>query len=364
MSITIELYSPSGVLLIPNLSYQQVDYTLVESDIGVVRVDGPLIYPFSYFAPDCQLRIKRSVYGGAPYLEGNAVWLLRSWAFSVAESGERSYSLTAMHVTSLLARRIVDYVSGSSESSQSGAADNLIKSIVDDNFVNPTDATRDMAGLSVGPNLSAAPTIDKSFAWRNTLEVIHDLCAASAEAGMYLGFEVQPSSSGFQVVTFTDQRGVDRSGDTSALFSLERRNLASGTLTYDYSDQATRMIGGGPGEGSERIVQRASDTVAQGQSPYGLIEAFHQATQQGTTAGQVLDEAEGELWSRRGRVRFSGAAQQVQGSLYGVNYQWGDIVPVSFLGTSIACRISTIKNRVARGSGEQLDIQLSNDTVI
>lgn len=364
MSITIELYSPSGGLLIPNLSYQQVDYTLVESDIGVVRVDGPLIYPFSAFAPDCQLRIRRGVYGSAPYLEGNAVWLLRSWAFAVAESGERSYSLTAMHVTSLLARRIVDYVSGSAEASQSGPADDLIKTIVDDNFVNPTDATRDMTGLSVGPNLSAAPTIAKAFAWRNTLEVIRDLCAASAEAGTYLGFEVQPSSSGgFQVVTFTGQRGVDRSGDTSALFSLERRNLATGTLTYDYEDQATRVVAGGQGEGPLRAVQRANDTTAQSQSPYGLIESFRQATQS-DTAAQLLDEAETELWERRGRVRFAGKAQQVQGSLYGVNYQWGDIVPVSFLGTTIACRISTVQNRIARGSGEQLDIQLSNDTVI
>lgn len=361
--ITISLATSRGLSLVPSLAYDRVEYTLVENDIGVLRVGGPLIYPFSCFAPDNQLRIQRSVYGGAPMLEGNAVWLLRAWSFGVAENGERSYQLTALHVNSLLARRIVDYVAGSSQSAKSGAADDVIKSVVSENFISPTDTTRTMTGVSVGPNLSAAPSVAKAFAWRNTLEVIRDLCAASAEAGTYLGFEVIPSGTGFQVVTFTEQRGVDRSGDTSALFSLERRNLASGTLTYDYQDQATRAIAGGQGEGADRVVQRADDSAAQNQSPYGLIEAFRQASQS-TTSTQVLDEANAELWERRGRVQFQGRARQIPGSLYGIHYQWGDIVPVQFLGESVACRISTIANRIERGSGEDLDIRLASDTVL
>lgn len=360
--ITVELYTPGGTLLEADLRYRTVDYSLVESDVGVLTVEGALVYPFSHFAPDAQLRLRRSVYGGTPYLEGGAVWLLRTWSLVVSESGERLYRLTAQHVNGLLARRIVDAFAGTSQASKTAAADDMIKAIVTEQFVSPTDATRAMP-ITVGPNLGAAPSVAKAFAYRNTLEVIKDLCASSAEAGTYLGFEVVPSGSGFQVVTFTGQRGLDRTADARALFSLERRNLAGGELSYDYTAQATRVVAGGQGEGTLRTVQRVDDAGAGGASPYALAEAFRQATSS-TSAAQVLDEAEAELWARRARVRFSGSAQQVPGSLYGVHYQWGDVVPVSFLGQDVTCRIATVRNQVQRGQGERLDIRLSSDTVI
>lgn len=360
--IIVELSTPAGTALTLDLRYSTVEYSLVEGDVGALTVEGPLVYPLGWFERDCQLKVRRSVYGGTPYLEGGAVWLLQAWSFIVAESGERLYRLTALHVNSLLARRIVDAAAGSAQASKTAAADDLIKAIVSEQFVSPTDTTRTMP-ITVGPNLSAAPSISKAFAWRNTLEVIKDLCAASAENGTYLGFEVVPSGTSFQVVTYVNQRGLDRTADQRALFSLERRNLASGELTYDYTGVATRAIAGGQGEGTLRAVQRASDSGASAASPYALTEVFRQAAQS-TSSAQVLDEAEAELWARRGRVRFSGSAQQVAGSLYGVDYQWGDVVPVSFLGQDIACRIATVRNRVQRGQGEQLDIRLSSDTVI
>lgn len=360
--ITIELYTPSGTALSLDLRWSKVEYALVENDVGVLSVEGPLAYPLSWFERDCQLRIRRSVYSGTPYLEGGAVWFLRNFRPRISEQGERVYSLRALHANSLLKRRIVDAVAGSSQASKTAAADDLIKAIVSEQFVSPTDTTRAMP-ITVGPNLGAAPSISKSFAWRNVLEVAQDLCAASAEAGTYLGFEVVPSGSSLQVVTYTSQRGLDRTDDARAVFSLERRNLASGELEYDWEEEATRVIAGGQGEGALRNVQRAENSGASGSSPYALTETFRQATQS-TSSTQVLDEAEAELWERRARVRFSGSAQQVPGSLYGVDYQWGDVVPVQFENLTFACRISTVHNTVTKAEGEKLDIRISNDTVI
>ena len=363
MTIIADLADAAGVPVVNGLAYDRVEYALVESGVGAATVEGPLAALPPTIGPDWQLRLRRSVYGATPYLEGNAVWLVRSWSRIIAELGERRYRLVAQHATSLLTRRIVDYAAGSAEASKTGPADDLIRAIVRENFVSPTDATRTMSGLTVGADQSAAPSVSKAFAYQQVFSTIQALCAQSAQSGVYLGVEVVPASGGFEVVTFTGQRGMDRSTDGQVVFSLERRTLADGDLTYAYTDQATRIIAGGQGRGSERTIERADDATAQAESPYGLIEGWRQATGAATSAA-VEGEAEAGLWQRRARVRFNGTAQQVQGCLYGVNYGWGDIVPVQFEGVTLPCRVATVRNRAQRGAGEQLDIRLSGDTVL
>lgn len=365
-NIIVQVANAAGVVLSPQLQWDRVEYSLIESDIGTLVVEGPLSALPAGIGPDAQLRVLRSVYGTTPYLEGGAVWLLRQWTIAITLGGERRYRIEAQHVNSLLARRIVDYAAGSAQTSKTGAADDLIKEVVAENFVSPTDVTRTMSGLGVDPDLAAAPSVSKAFAYQQTLSVIKALCAQSAQNGTYLGFEVVPTAGGdFQVITFTSQRGIDRTARPSAAFSLERRNLASGSLTYDYTEEATRVIAGGQGEKAARDVERADNADAQSASPYGLIEAFRQANgvEKGDTAA-LQGEAEAGLWQKRGRVRFAGSAQQITGSLYGVDYGWGDIVPVQFEGITLACRIPVVRNTATKQNGEDLDIRLSSDSVL
>jgi hypothetical protein len=357
-----DIFSNVGVKLSPPVGVKPIEgeYTLTERGIGVLRLVLPPTTPLTWLQKDGRVQLYRAIDGGAPYLEGEATWLIRRRRQEF-NNRENLTTIWALHVNHLLARRIVAYASGSAEAAKSDLADDMIKEIVDENFVSPTDTTRTMSGLTVQGDLGAGPTVAKAFSRRNVLNVLQDICDAAAAAGTYLGFEVRTSGSGFQLVTYTQQRGVDRRAGSGNYLRVSPSTgaIASSSLDEDWTEETTYMYSLGQGTGALRAVGTAQNAEAEGASPYGRIEDSYQANQS-TTQAQLDDEAESALYAARGRVIYEAVGQESPGFRYGRNYKWGDLLTVTDFGQQFNVRVDPVHVTFGR-QGERIDTRFIYD---
>lgn len=94
-----------------------------------------------------------------------------------------------------LARRVVAYKSGSSESKKTMEADSMMYEYVDENLLNPTDATRKIdagLGLAVGVDYAACPSVTHSATYGNLFGVLEQVAEKSQQAGTQLRFGLMP----------------------------------------------------------------------------------------------------------------------------------------------------------------------------
>lgn len=362
---SIVLYSPQGVYQ-ADVPFARLAYTLAERQPGSLELTIPpdARLPLGLFVRDSILLVTRRTVAGP----GVAMpWLVRRRRLQRAADGTVRIVINARHPNDLLARRIVAYASGSSEASKSDYADDLIKAVIRENFTSPTDTVRTMAALSVAADLAAAPSVAKAFAWQNVLSVAQNICQMAAQDGTYLGFEVRFNGTigAYLFVTYTGQRGVDRrAGTAQAIVLGPTSGVGAYSIESDWEDEATTVYAGGQGEGAARDLASATNSTAAARSPVGRAERFRQATMvaQGDTAA-LADEADAALYAAQARIRFDGQAQDSPGAIYGLDYDWGDLVTVLVEGLSFGCRIDPV--RITEDDrGEDRDIRLTSELVL
>lgn len=357
----IELRTSDNVVIKPTLMYLSAQYVLKERGLGSLSLRVPPSYGLSLFRKHSRLLIYRSINGGPEYLESDATWILTSRRYSLDEQGVEAITLTAQHANMVLRRRIVAYSAGSAQASKSGAVDTVMRAIVDENFLSATDTARNLASgvLALGAVAGTGPTIAKSFCRDNVLNTLEGLANAAALAGTYTGYEVRTISGALTFVVYLTQRGVNRTlgSGNDLIFSPQRRNLVNIDLDEDWTEEATFVYGGGQGEGTNRVIQSASNAAAIGESVLGRAELFRDARNSDTTA-EVQDEADDALYAARLVRRFSGSAQDTDGCIYGIHYRWGDRVTAEVLDQQFACRVDPVSVSITREGGEALDIRL------
>lgn len=341
------LLSSAGNTLITNLPIIEGEYTLVERDVGTLSLTLPLTVPLSALQKDARILL-RPFYGGSGGIEGDATWLIRRVRQTFGNREQR-IEVAAVHANHLLSRRVVAYASGSGEASKSGPADDLMKDIVTENFVSPTDTARTMSGITVASDLGAAPTVSMAFSRRNVLSVLQDLADAAAALGTYLGFEVRTVGTSLVFLTYTQQRGVDRrvgSGNYLRV-SPSTGGIAESSLEYDWTDEATFVYALGGGIAEDRSVGSAQNAAAERLSPFGRIEDTYQDN--GSDDVSILDYAAASaLYERRAIIRYEATSQEAPGFLYGINYGWGDFLTVSDFGAQFDVRVNPVNVRFGR----------------
>lgn len=268
---TIDVYSPTG-LAYPTVAPIAGEYVLTERGIGTLKLTLPPSYPIAYLQKDGRLRLNRNIGAGA-YLEGDATWLIRHRRQSL-NGRERVIEVWAEHANALMSRRIVAYAAGSSQASKAGAADDLIKAIVRENFTAPTDTARTMSGLSVAADLGQGPTVSRAFSRRKVLAVLRDLCDDAAAQGAYLGFEVRTAGSSLTLLTYINQRGADRRYGTGNYLPvpLSSGAISESSLDEDWSEEETYIYALGRGEEDNRAVGTAQNADAE--IAHGLRDAI------------------------------------------------------------------------------------------
>lgn len=340
-----------------------LDYTLSVGQVGALSFAVPASFDASLFLKDGRIGVWRSINGRPPVLDGEAIWLIQRFEYTTDYT-----RITALHANHLLNRRIAAYSAGSSYVSKSAtAADNLIKTIVAENFgASIASADRDGAEtqadvssyLTIQANTSLGASIAKAFARRKVGEVVQELCEASTTAGTYLAAEiVAPTESTLELRTYA-LRGVDHRATSGqpVILSPQRGNLENARLIVDHTNEATFTIAGGQGEGVNRKIQTASDTARMGQSPFGRAEDFVDMSNVSDLA-QLQDEADAALRNGRPRITLTGDLVETPGTTRGIHFDLGDLVTVEFRGKQYDCRLDVVKETVSRG-GRRSQVQL------
>lgn len=232
----------------------------------------------------------------------------------------------------LLGGRIVYAAAGSPNASKSDYADDMMKDIVREQMGASAAAARALNSsyFSVQSDASAGPSITKAFAYDNVLDVLRELSEVARQAGTETFFEVRALGlNRFVFVTSAEQLGNDLR-DSGAVFSDESGTLENPSLSEDWGEEANFGYGLGEGTGAARTIQTAEDTERSGATWYARREVAKDARNQ-ATAG-TLAAAQSAIVAHRPFLAFSAGIVNTAGSLYGVNWGFGDRIKCSYDG--------------------------------
>ena len=339
--------------------------------IGAMVLTVPATTSLDLFPKDGLLVPYRSIAGRPPVMDNGAVYLVRK-----RESFATHTRITALHATSLLQRRIINYRSGLNTSSGANytgkgpsPADDLIYAYVTENLGgSATSAQR--IGVSTGVNIARKPayrteafvTVAASAgagastaieaAWRNLFDVCAEIANWSTQSGTYLTFEfVSPREGYLEFRQYTGQRGVDRRVSTAnpLILSVDTGTIENAVLTEDWTNEKTVVTAGGAGDGQARAVGSDDDFVRLQDSWFGRIESFYEASNQvSTTALDQIAGSQLNLW--RGVRTLSGDLIETPAATRGIHYDLGDYVTIRHRGVQYDVRLDTIQVSVGGGA--------------
>lgn len=364
----IWITDPFGTRLAVVPDFISVEYTRTVNAVGTLTMTLPTGYA-RFVVPENRVEVWRSVSGGPLYLDLETAWFIRRPGVSLQDDGQLVLTLTAFDGNHLLKRRVVPYYAGSSQAAKTAAADDMMKTIVSENVASTASdyAGSTSRGLSstlftIQANLTAGPSITKTFPWRNVLTVLQEIADASATAGTYLAFDTVYNGAGqYEFRTYTVQRGVDHrfpGGQSPIIFDPQLGNLGNNELIYDYTEELNFIYAGGQGEGSNRVVQSASDSTRMGLSPFNRIEDFQDSRNSDATAS-ILAEAQALVRAGRPKTIFNGAIIETATTRYGKEYSLGDMVTAQFQSFAVDCRIDAVKVNVSEKK-ETIEVKLQS----
>lgn len=360
------LNNPVGVRL-ADMPFSYLDLVRVEKQLGKLIIDVPL-EKFFLISEYCQLEVWRSVAGGRPYLEGQTLWTILNFKPGVNEQGEQIIRIIAVDAILFLIARIVAYYSGQPQTKKTGFAGNVIKEIASENI---SSTANDYTGLALGtrglpaslfsiqPNLNDGVNVDLAFAWQNCLDTFNDIADMSTTGGIYLGFDVVYDGLGsLELRTYANQRGIDHSTINPILLSPDSGNLGATSIDFNYLNESTFIYAGGQDTGTNRKMAYSFDAARLLIAPAAHREKWQDARQVETLA-QVQDAADAALRAGKGFINFASRVIDNPNFLWGRDYNFGDIVPCSYLKRYVLCRLSKYHLTV-QGAAEKVDVTLQS----
>lgn len=366
MTVLVRILPASGGSSVRHdVLYSTLDYSRRRNVGGTLTlITHPDAVPLSLLERDARLEIWRSPGNGLPYkLEMGTCFFLRKWAFACDDEGHETLSLLGFDALSLLERRVIPYPSGTTYADKNDFADNAMRAIVDENFgVAAFDAARDVSNyLEVETDVSKGAIVIMDVSKKRVLDAVKGLCDASETEGVKLSFDVlyYPTDGSFRFVVWTGFRGADRtlSSSNPLIFDRLRGNFAQPVLTYDYTNEANVIYAYGQGDGVEQTVVEADDAQA-------LTTVFARAEEiidaRGAAQEAVAAEASAALKEKRAKVRLNGNIISVPGSLYGLDWNFGDGVTGYYRGQAFDCEIDFVHVSVS-GENETIEAQLSGE---
>lgn len=322
------------------LSPVAFDYVMGVGEVGAFSVLMPGTFPRSLLEVDRQVQFWRR-HRGRNSLELDQVGFLRRWKYETDGRGLTTLKLSGPDIQELLYRRIIAYAAGTANAGTVTAVDDGMKDIFNVNFLAAaTDGDRDISGneVTVQNDLGDGGSITKSFSWRNVMDVLQELNAASRTAGTEVFFRLvwqgidENDRLQLQFRTYTGQPGKDLTyPNSSIVFGLEFGNLVEPSLEYDHTNEINYVYAGGQGEGADREIVEVSDLARIKKSAWNRREGFKDARNESTTAG-VTAAGNAMLAEFRPRERFSGTIMDTKFTPYGSGWRLGDRLPVTYIG--------------------------------
>ena len=295
------------------------------------------LYPVGTFTKDMILELWREQ-NQTMVLDGETCYFLRNIRYYRDGTKDMVY-LKAYDANYILDGREVEYNAGTSQASKTGAACDVIKEIIDENFVSATDTDRNLSSsyFTIDSDDGFGATVTKAFSRQYVMSTIQSLCNQSREAGTWVTFDtVYSGSLPLVFKTFVNQRGNDITGQL--LLSDGAGNIANPTLDFDWTSEATVCYVAGKGEGDARVVGSATNSDRLNESIWSRREMITENFQKSVKAS--LDaEADAYLDKFSPKIIFTGEIVETEGTQYGVNWNYGDKVRAAYLGYEFDCRV-------------------------
>jgi len=345
-------------------AFEHLEFVRSENAVGAMTLTMPLrFYDPAMWWQNQILEIWRA-YRGTPALVGETAYFVQDWQVYRDDNDQLLVDIYAVDANWILDTRIVNYAAGSPQAEKTGHIDDIMKAIVRENFLSQAPAERRLPGLECAPNYGLLPSITKGFSHRNVLTVLQELADASTQEGTYAVFDtIRTTPGNFEFRTYAGVRGVDHSRDSGdpRFVGEKYGNLKKPLKRYEHSDERTVIYAGGQGEEEERIIKTAKDDVriARGY-PYNFKEKFHDCRHLSAEAS-IQAEADAELRRCRPRRIISGDLIVSPMMMYGVHFNFGDIVTVDAMDEAVDCHISSVAVTVDSDKGEQIEVVLRSE---
>lgn len=363
MRYQFDWYAPDGVQLGAIQAVNSLVIVRTESEVGALS----LTLPLGGFKPGDwrvgQILEAWREKAGTLTLHGETAYFVQDWEYSTVR-GEDLITVYASDANCLLATRIIADYTGTNETEITGAADNLMKTLVKAALGSDATGGRQLPGFTVQAPVGQAPTVTRSVGWTNLLDTCRELTNAATELDVYTAFDVvRTAPMKFEFRTYTGQRGADhrRSSGDVRLVGEQYGNLEEARRRTAHGEEANYIYAGGKGEGSDRYIKETSDPARIGAGfPWNRKELWVDARNQDDNAGVDAD-AEAALREGRPKVIVSGRLVDTPGMQYGLDYQWGDVLSVEAFGEAVDCHVASVRIDYNASTGEKIDVVLRGD---
>lgn len=334
----------------------------VANDFGSVQISLPGDIDRDLLRVDGFLEVWRAAEGG-PLLP-EAVCMMRDFDSGTDRDGFRYVTVSGPDQNYLLDKAIIAYPAASPQSAKSGKIDDVMKAVVRENLGPGALPERDLSGVgfSVDGDVSLGPDLSKSFAWRNVLVVLQDLQRASKEAGTEVHFAVVPQVLTTGLLTFRFETFIDRIGSDltdQVMFGPMWGNTRTFQRRQVYSNERNYIYVGGGGEEDQREIVEVWDAERIGISPWNRRERFSDASAE-STAG-LISKGQQVLTEGEPYRRFSVDLLDTPSARYGLDWHFGDVLPVMDDDRLYTGAVNGIKIELGSNEDEVISARLEGD---
>ena len=373
-SYQIQLRNAAGGVVAIIDDYRSLDIQKTVNEVGsLTLLMSGLDAKVPLFETDGQIIVyRRDMQYGIPWYEE---WsgFVRKLSFEQGDDGDQTLTINAVTFNNLLARRIIAYPAGVSQTVKSDAAETVMKEFVIENcgtdalFVNGRLRDGLMLNFTVEADGAAGPTWDGQRSYKTVLEVLKEI----NEATLMEYDVIMVGTSAFEFRTYYPQRGYDltttglsvttglnSAGNAPVIFNPLLGNVLSMEYTDDRLEEKTVAISAGQGTGEERNIE-ITVSAASIDSPYNDIEGYDDSRNI-TETDQLVTAGAGFLKENQQKQTFTVKPIQTNTSAYGLNYYWGDMVTAQY-GTEITLnkRIITVSISVQEGE-ESIELEFAD----
>lgn len=363
-------------------------YTRSVNGLGTLNFGLPF-KPFEqkfnpYFRPDWRVEVWRSPAYGIP-MRREDVFMLRKPHVYVREDNVEILTFYGRNGIDLLNRRSVIQRGGRSWAKKTDLADDMMKEIVreqmlygsavDEDGVSDNSRAWPQGEFSVQADAGLGPSITLGFADKTVHDVLKQIkditlqrnVADSTVSRIY--FDVVPISLtagsapsgsllGWEFRTYADLRGSDRTVN-GITFSPENENMDKPAYSISHLDEINAVTVRGNGKGRTQIVESVEESSRVLSSRWNRCEAVISASNETTTAGlQAAGNAalnQGKPVEELGAVLLNTPGRKdVPQSLYGINWDLGDLVRVDYAGKQFNVEINIVYVSVDDSGNEEI----------
>ena len=370
----IKVKTPYNVPVLNVNEFYKLELFRSEFGVGSLYVDFPLQEAMRQnISTDWRLEVYRRTSGGELVRVGDTQWIIKLVRYKVDEQNEAYLHILAYDAMYMLDKRIVAYVDGTPYTDKTMPADNMLKAIVRENLGSlATDYHRDLSNwLVVEQDTSTAPVVTKSeFGLQKVMPVLNDICQLSEAAGMYLSYDVIYDESIGKLIfrTYTNQRGADRGSNSPSPIYLAHHtdpvNVMGSGLNYasieiDATDERSYIYSGRQAEETNAIFAEIGNSIALDSGPFARSEDFI-TTGESVEYNDVMTEAHAWMQEKFRNLMLNAHIQETNDMQFGVDYGFGDILALRYLGTTLNVHIDEFKITLAGDGKEDISVTSTN----